>query len=240
MPTSKSTKAKAPDCGKLEIATIAGVSVYRMNSDQSVVFQSGMEIDADGAYRAYHPPPDSDKGLDYLLNAGHHGNWYGVVTDSGQPDGTPVVQRSDDPAPGFFVSSTALEDSDYSRTDPRRYVDSESVPYIVLPGHMTGGASLGDFAMVVNRRNGKTTSAICGDIGSRSKIGEASMATAKGVGVPESPRNGGVSAKIIFYLVFVGSGNHRPRTQAEIQQNGKSLFAKWGGIARVDSCFPQA
>jgi hypothetical protein len=53
-------------CDKIKVTEINGVDVYRMVSDRSVVFQAGMEIDADGAYRAYHPRPDSDKGLDNL------------------------------------------------------------------------------------------------------------------------------------------------------------------------------
>jgi hypothetical protein len=60
-------------CDKIKVTEIAGVDVYRMTDDNSVVFQAGMEIDADGAY---HPPPDSDKGVDNLNNAGHPGNWF--------------------------------------------------------------------------------------------------------------------------------------------------------------------
>ena len=55
-----------------------------------------MEIDADGACHAYHPRPDSDRGLDSPEDAGHPGNWFGVVTDNGKPDGAPVVQKSGD------------------------------------------------------------------------------------------------------------------------------------------------
>jgi hypothetical protein len=225
-------------CDKINVTEIAGVDVYRMTDDHSVVFQAGMEIDADGAYRAYHPPPDSDKGLDNLDNAGHPGNWFGVVTDNGEANGTPVVQKSDDPAPGFFVSATSLEDPTFNRADPRRYVDAEHIPYIVLPSGLGAGAGLGDYAVVINRKTGDQSYAICGDIGPRRKIGEASIAAAKAVGVPSSPRVGGVSAKIIFYLVFAGSGDHRPKTLEQINTAGENLFAKWGGLERVKQCFP--
>jgi len=224
-------------CDKEDLLSIAGVPVFRMTSDRSIVFQAGMEIDADGAYRAYHPPPDTGLGLDNLHNAGEPGNWFGVVTDNGRSDGRPIVQRSDDPAPGFLVSSTALEDPARDRTDPRRYLDAETIPYIVLPGHMAVGASLGDFATVVNRRNARSVGAICGDIGPRNKIGEASIATAKAIGIPESPRTGGISAKIVLYLIFVGSGNHRPRSAEEIADEAGRLFADWGGMNRVKECF---
>jgi hypothetical protein len=223
---------------KIKVTEVAGVDVYRMTDDRSIVFQAGMEIDADGAYHAYYPRPDSDEGLDNLDNAGHPGDWFGVVTDNGKTNGTPVVQKSDDPAPGFFVSTTALEDSRFSRTDPRRYVDAESIPYIVLPGGLGAGVGLGDYAVVINRRTEKLSYAICGDIGPRKKIGEASIAAAKAVGVPSSPRVGGISAKVIFYLIFAGSGDHRPKPLEQINAAGEKLFAEWGGLERITQSFP--
>lgn len=60
------------------------------------------------------------------------------------------------------------------------------------------------------------------------KIGEASIAAAKAVGMPSSPRVGGVSAKIIFYLIFAGSWEHRPKTLEQINAAGERLFAEWG------------
>ena len=70
------------------------------------------------------------------------------------PDGTPVVQGPDDPAPGYYVSTTALEDRTRAVTDPRRYVDSNEIPFVVLPYDQRGDARLGDFGVVVNRANG--------------------------------------------------------------------------------------
>ena len=222
---------------RIKVTEIAGVDVYRLAGDHSVVFQAGMEIDADGAYCAYHPRPEDHKGLDSLDNAGHPGNWFGVETDNGHPNGTPVVQKADDPAPGFFVSSTALEDPSFERTDPRRYVDAETIPYIVLPGGLGAGAGLGDYAVVINRKTGTLSYAIYGDIGPRKKIGEASIAAAKAVGVPSSPRVGGVSAKIISYLIFAGSGDHRPKSLEQINAAGERLFTEWGGLERVTKFF---
>src|SRR5258708_6411524 len=69
-------------------------------------------------------------GLEYLSNAGRPGNWLGRVTDNGMPSGSLVVQTADDPAPGFYVSPTALEDRSRKGSDPRRYVNSEAVNYI--------------------------------------------------------------------------------------------------------------
>jgi hypothetical protein len=57
-----------------------------------------MMIDADGANgqtrgvpvyapRGFRPVP-----LDFLANAGGPGNWFGVVTDTGEKNGRPVLQ----------------------------------------------------------------------------------------------------------------------------------------------------
>jgi len=219
------------------IAKIAGVEVFRRASDGNVLFQAGMEIDADGAYRAYHPAPESGLGLDNLHNAGEPGNWWGIVTDSGHPGGNPIVQRSDDPMPGFFVSPTALEDPTKDRTDPLRYVDAESIPYIVLPGGIGNGASLGDFGIVANVKTGRWSAGICADIGPRYKIGEASIAAANAIGIPSSARTGGISAKIVRYLIFCGSGDRRPKTAEEIAANGSRLFEEWGGMDQLARCF---
>ena len=53
-------------------------NIYTFLEDRSAFFfEAGMMIDADGAYRAYHPQPG--KGLDYLGNAGKPGNWWALV-----------------------------------------------------------------------------------------------------------------------------------------------------------------
>jgi hypothetical protein len=126
------------NAAKQTIATIAGVDVNKMESDGSLIFKAGMEIDADGSPHAYHPI--SSKGLDSLENAkDQNGRFVGIAL---KPNGEAAVQGDDDPAPGFFVSTTSLEDTSKASTDPARYVDSERIPFIVLPGHMSGGAKL--------------------------------------------------------------------------------------------------
>src|ERR1043166_227569 len=126
-----------------------------MNLGEAIVFSAGMHIDVLGAPQAYHW--DEQKGLDYLQNAGRPGMWWSLVTDDGKPTGSPVIQKAHDPAPGYYVSTTSLEDTSKERTDPRRYVDSSAVPYIVLPGHFTAesGAKLGDIAAVYCKKTEK-------------------------------------------------------------------------------------
>ncbi len=193
----------------------------------AVAFRAGMTIDADGAYRAYHP--NSAKGLDYLANAGRPGKWWGVVTDNGKSSGRPVIQQAGDPAPGYYVSATSLEDGRYPRTNPLRYVDSESVPFFVLPGNAMFGATLGDFGYVVNLGKKLGYGAVFADTGPKDHIGEGSIALAKAIGVPSNPRKGGASQGIA-YVVFPGSGIGWPLSSEQIQTHAGALFEKWGGM----------
>jgi hypothetical protein len=193
------------------VAEIAGVTVFETEGGEAIYYTAGLAVDADGAYRAYKI---RNKGLDLDDNgkspAKPSGKWVGVVTDG---NGDPVVQKAGDPAPGFLVSTTSLQDRTRARTDPLRYVDSEKVPYIVLPGGVLGRAGLGDYAIIVNTRTGKLAHAIAADAGPRAKIGEASMAAARTLlGDDEkfwSPRSGGTDEKIMRYIVFPGSRDDR-------------------------------
>jgi hypothetical protein len=90
-----------------------------------------------------------------------------------------------------------------------RSVNAETVPYFVLPGgkykHL--GINLGDIAAV--RYNGKVAFAVFADVGPRHKLGEGSIALAQELGIPASPRTGGVRGGV-EYLVFPGSGDRTP------------------------------
>lgn len=210
---------------------LAGEPYYRFRGEKPIFWTAEMTIDADGSPRAYHP--QSSKGLDALGNAGTSGNWWGVATHNGKTSGKPVVQRDGDPAPGFYVSTTALADGRKESTDPARYVDSEWIPYVVLPGRHETDARLGDLAVIVNLRNRKHTGTIFADIGPSDHLGEASMAAAEAVGIDSSPRRGGQSGDV-FYLVFPGSGNGKPIPKSRIAEESARLFEDWGGLAAVE------
>jgi len=205
------------------------------DDDSAFFYESGMMIDADGGYHAYHP--DNKSGLDYLGNAGKPGNWWALVTDNEKPSGNPIVQSSSDPAPGFYISTTSLEDSSVDREDPRRYVNAESVNFFVLPGKLGLGAKLGDLGVIIRPDQSDYDYAVYADVGPASKIGEASIALADALGIPSSPKNGGTAHGIV-YIVFPGSQQGWPLSQAEIDQYGSTLFAKWGGLEKAKDCFP--
>jgi len=128
------------------------VPICQLPDSSAFFFISGMTIDADGAPNAYHP---DDTGLDELANAGSPSHWDGIVTDR---HGKPLVQLESDPFPGYYISCTTLADQNKEFNDPSRYVDSTKIPYVALPAEIAerGGARLGDFAFVVNLRNGNS------------------------------------------------------------------------------------
>ena len=181
------------------------------NSDGSYTTRrAGMMIDGDGANGQTSLPvyaPRGMKCLDALANAGGPGNWYGVVTDTGKANGRTVLQKEGHPAPGAYVSATSYEHAGFSRADPARYVDSNAVPFIVVPSHWRAeaqGVVLGCRATVQDTRTGQLIEAVVADFGPRAKLGEASIAVARLAGVPSSPKNGGTADLRFIYQFWPG------------------------------------
>ena len=204
------------------------VQLWRQREGSAFFFESSLYIDADGAPNAYHP---DNIGLDDLSNAGTPGSWGGLA----DKDGVPYVQGPDDPFPGYYVSTTDLTDQTRAANDPARYVDASRIPYIVLPDDIETqtGAHSGDFAMVFNLQNGKSSPAIYADTGP--PIGEGSIALAENLGLWSDARNGGTTRGIL-YVVFPGSGNGRPRPIEEINAEAEQLFQVWGGNEQLTAC----
>lgn len=190
-----------------------------------------MAIDADGSPHAYHPV--SSKGLDYLGNAGHPGNWWALATYNERPSGEPVIQNPIQSAPGFYVSTTALEIPGFTSIDQRRYINSELVPFIVLPSHIGLGLRLGDLCLCFNTATGDNNYGIYADIGPNGQIGEASIAMAESLKVPSNPRHGGVAGGIIYW-VMPGSGKGYQDKEDWFPQ-ANALFQSWGGLKHLST-----
>jgi hypothetical protein len=219
---------------KTQLFIVAGHPVWKWNGLSTVFYKSGMAIDADGAPNAYHP---QNIGLDALGNAGYpNQSWWRDVLVPDPQHPSRAYEQPSGKFKGYFVSMTALQDESKAKTDPSRYVDSSEIPYIVLPGNHSAGAKLGDFAVVFNHKNGKIANAIYADVGPSSKIGEGSIALAKALEIPSSPKTGGV-AKDVMYIVFPCSGNGKPRSLDDINEEATQHFKNWGGMARVKECF---
>jgi hypothetical protein len=202
---------------------------------KAFVYQSGMAIDADGAYRAYHP--DNRLGLDSIEHAGHPGNWWALATDTGDTSGRPVIQKKSDPAPGYYVSMTSLYDSSIAdEHNPRRFVDAASIPYVVLPPEGFKHAKLGDFASIMNLENGKIAAGIVADESAPElPMGEGSIALAKMLDIDPNPRTGGTD-RGVAYVIYPRSGNGKPRPLGEIAKISQAYFDKWGGLPKFRSC----
>src|SRR5215471_18124773 len=215
-----------PTCESQKLIEAGGIGVWKLGGGSAVFFVAGMTIDADGSPRAYHP---DNTGLDDLENARGDGGWAGIVLR----DGEPVVQGPSDPAPGYYVSQTSLEDWTKRASDPSRYVDSEKIPFIVLPGDVArmAGARVGDFAMVRNLRNGRSCPAIFADMGPG--LGEGSIALARALGINPDARRGG-TYRGVLYIVFPHSGNRRPRPVEEINDAAIRLLTDCGGLDRIN------
>lgn len=183
-------------------ATIAGTPVYTYE-DGSVEYMGELTVDGDGAPKCYHPA-GSPPGLDYLANAGKPGNWWGLAVNG---KGKPIVQTIADPAPGFYVSTTAYKVPGYRHGDPRRELNSEQVSFIVVPSTLwksLPGIVLGCKALVIDTLTGKSISAVVGDIGPANHLGEASIAAARALGLNADPKRGGSSQKRFKYLFWPG------------------------------------
>jgi hypothetical protein len=202
----------------MTLITVGGITVAI--DDVTVQWRAGMEIDADGSPHAYAPP--GLQGLDWLASAGSPGHWYGLVTGA---DGSPIIQGLNDPAPGFYVSPTALGDHTKAEADPKRYVDAETFPYLSVPPelrHWMGGelVHMGDVAMVTYRD--QQSVAVVADVGPHGKLGEGSIALARALLMDPSPKHGGTGSGVSV-VVYRGSTRGWPRTLESVQEQVAAL-----------------
>ena len=233
---SECHKAPKEDlCGDKRLTTIEKFNVF-IHSSGAIFYRAKFAIDADGSPNAYGP---NDTGLDINENAKNNGKWVGVVTDN---NGNPVLQKQGDPRPGWYVSQTSLYSDLYADTDPRKYVDAEKIPYIVLPTELfkLSKAEIGDMAYAFYPNTNKGSYAILADEGPTGLLGEGSIFLAKTLGIADvNPRDGGLTGEAIQYIVFpksgIGNGTHR--TIAEIDKVGKAKMQLIGGETAVLKCF---
>ncbi|MHC1789735.1 hypothetical protein [Solidesulfovibrio sp.] len=236
-PPRPSDRTNTDTTTPIRVQRIGATNIYHLKETQSVYFfEATMQINADGAPKAYHE--NTDLGIDHLANAGSTGHWWGIVTDSGDADGKPILQGVNDPAPGFYVSGTSLQDSTKSDDDQDRYVDSETVPFYVLPKEIQIPTKIGDFGFVVNRSNNASAGCIFADVGPKGSISEGSIALAKAIGIPSDPKGEG-SEETFVYVIFSNSSMGWPLDLAFIDAHAKALFEEWGGLQRLQHALPK-
>jgi Fungal chitosanase of glycosyl hydrolase group 75 len=152
---------------------------------------------------------------------------------------------------GYFVSSTTLENGSAARADGcavHRYLDAETVPYVVLPLGGFGQVRVGDIAIVQSKD--RTAYAIVGDEGPGTKLGEASIAlNAKLLGKSGEPLVTmkdtwaiDIQGRAVSLLVLGGTnkslnGDYSPRN---IEAVARQELKRWNGdgdpMTRFDAC----
>jgi GH18 family chitinase len=220
---------------KTTITTVGTTSIYSIAGKNAFFFNAGLTVAAEGAPNAFNK--NDAIALDYLSKAGKPGDWWSLVTDNGQPNGNPLVQPSAEPAPGYYISSTALSNNGFSAQSQWCYVNAANIPYIALPPSLGTKAKLGDFAAVLNKKTGALSYAIFADEGEEGKVGRASINAAAKTGINSNPKSGGTTAADLIYIVFPNSGNGFGRSAGEIRNNGKKLLSQFGGGAYLMSQF---
>ncbi|MCX4911102.1 glycoside hydrolase family 75 protein [Streptomyces sp. NBC_00878] len=116
-------------------------------------------------------------------------------------DGRPgrYCNQTTDP---FFSDTTSYRQSD------GRYLSAETLPYIVVPAasdiwnHHAHSVRRGTVAAVIH--GDRVQYAVVGDVGPGDVIGEASYATARGLGIRPDPSGGG-AAFGVTYILFENS-----------------------------------
>ena len=232
-----------------------------------------MAVNTDGAANSYHP---DNIGITHICNGisvGSQGSpctwkpdcladfnqakaegfqgptkvcFFAMVTDD---EGVPVVQQEGDPRPGYYVSTTTLTQPGVPKNTQQAYLDSNEIPFIVIPGHWRRdqfrGMRLGDFAVVMRKSTGATSFAVVGDVGPRRKLGEGSVALHEALGndpFVERPDGnirayGGIGPHDVVYMIFPGS--RKPgasMTKALIDAEGGKQLARFGGETRLRAC----
>jgi len=191
---------------------MATVPVCAQSNASFEILTHRMDVDVDGAPRAYGPP--GKPALDYLSNAHLRGNpdaeVVGYLTDDDHPN-VPVKQGPGDPAPGYYISQTAYTDK--ARTeerDVRRYVDATKINYVVLgSAAKRRGARLGDFVSVYSKRTGKAVFGIVGDDGNPSGD-EGSLHLLQELGYPfHDGKEDAVEDREIVVRFYPGSNPER-------------------------------
>jgi len=184
------------------------VSMEVKGGMEYVRFLADADIDADGANGQSGAPAAyiiGDKGTEHLANGGLSLDgkiakpWARDIFLLG-PDNQPQVFPG-----GRLASTTWYHIPGRALSDPAAYLDSETVPYIVVPPLVithTLGVVRGCLARITWR--GKSIEAVVGDKGPRNRIGELSIAAARALGMPSSPRNGGVEAQEVLYELWPG------------------------------------
>jgi hypothetical protein len=179
--------------------------------DGRVHFLADADIDADGANGQNSAPAAykvDDTGTELLANGGM--KIVGGKVVCAHSWARDIVILGEDNQPKVFPGGIIASISWYRHprklpSDPAAYVDAETVPYIVVPPliiQKTVGIVRGCKAQVTFRS--RSVDCVVADRGPSNKIGELSIAAARAIGLPSSPRNGGTEKQEVLYELWPG------------------------------------
>lgn len=196
-----------------------------------------ISITADGAPDAYHP---QNLGLANIrLSGWPDGDWRNALVADPKRPGRPLEQSRGRNA-GYYISMTALSDSERPRTDPLAYVDAARIPYLTLPATllaMDGTGELGDFVVAYHPRTRRCSYGVVGDISRDRPLGEVSIRMASDLsGQTVNMASGkGAPTGTTLYVVFPRSrlSPAWPMAPAAIRARCAALLKPLGGSARL-------
>jgi hypothetical protein len=176
-----------------------------------VYFMADADIDADGANGQHGAPAayrEDDQGLESLANGGMRRVNGKVVCLHDWARNIVILDTDNEPKvfPGGVIASTTwYRHPGMPADDPAAYVDSATEPYIVVPPLVvqhTRGIVRGCLARVSYQ--GKSVDCVVADRGPRNLAGELSIAAAMMLGIPASPRHGGLDKVQVLYELWPG------------------------------------
>lgn len=187
-------------------------AIIKEDDDGRVFFTEGATIDADGANGLFGGPAAymiDNSGSEHLANGGMGYNSNGKVVCK-HDWARDIVILGDDNEPkvfpgGIIASMTWYRHPGMDADNPAAYIDSETVPYIVVPPliiQKTKGIVRGCMARATY--NGLSVECGVFDKGPSRKIGEMSIAAARALGIPSSPRTGGIDQPKVLYELWPG------------------------------------
>jgi hypothetical protein len=170
---------------------------------------AGATICADGANGQHGKPPAyraDNTGSDLLANGGMAIAGGKVICAHDWARSVVLLGADDQPRVfdgGVIGSMTWYRHPDMRADDPAAYIDAETVPYIVVPPMIvrkTYGVVRGAKARA--SWNGASVDCVVAELGPHDRIGELSIAAARALGIPASPREGGLDRPEVHYELW--------------------------------------